>query len=361
MKTRDQIQKEALDILIPNHRAGVGITMGGGKTLVGLKHMDHHWDPDAMFLVVAPKTSIFEEWKSQAEEHGLSHLTSHMDFTTYLSLSKQIYMYDVIYLDECHSLLYTHAEWLRGYKGKIVGLTGTPPKFKSSQKGKMVDQFCPIMYTYQTDEAIEDKILNDYKIIVHKIPLDAMKTIKMNSKGKEWYASEQSTYAYWTNRVDSAYGAKELQIMRVMRMKALMDFPSKERLAKKLMNSIKDKVILFANTQEQADKLCAHSYHSKNPLSEENLKTFKEGKIKKLSAVLQLSEGVNIPNLKQGIIMHAYGNERKSSQRIGRLLRLNPNEESCIHILCYKDTIDEHWVKSALETFDQSKIEYVQD
>jgi len=35
-----------------------------------------------------------------------------------------------------------------------------------------------------------------------------------------------------------------------------------------------------------------------------------------LSSVMQLSEGVNIPNLKQCIIMHAYGNERKSSQRI---------------------------------------------
>ena len=158
-----------------------------------------------------------------------------------------------------------------------------------------------------------------------------------------------------------AYSAKELQIMRVMRMKALMGFPSKERLAKKLLNGITDKVILFANTQEQADKLCKDSYHSKNPQSEQSLKSFKEGKITKLSAVLQLSEGVNIPNLKQGIIMHAYGNERKSSQRIGRLLRLNPNETSTVHILCYKDTIDEYWVKQALEGFDSTKIRYVED
>jgi superfamily II DNA or RNA helicase len=78
--------------------------------------------------------------------------------------------------------------------------------------------------------------------------------------------------------------------------------------------------------------------------------------IKKLSTVLQLSEGVNIPDLKQGIIMHAYGNERKASQRIGRLLRLNPDDKSIIHILCYMNTADEKWVKDALEGFDQSKI-----
>ena len=83
---------------------------------------------------------------------------------------------------------------------------------------------------------------------------------------------------------------------------------------------------------------------------------FKNGEITQLSTVLQLSEGVNIPNLRQGIIMHAYGNERKASQRIGRLLRLNPNEKAIVHILCYMDTVDERWVKEALENFDQNKI-----
>lgn len=361
MNSRDQIQKEALDLLIDKHRAGVGITMGGGKTLVGLRHMAHFHSPRAKFLIVAPKRSIFTEWMSQAEKHGLEHLLGNMNFTTYLSLPKQDYNYDVLYLDECHSLLNTHMPWLSNYKGRIVGLTGTPPRYENSEKGIMVNMFCPIVYKYKTDKAVEDKILNDYKIVVHMLPLDALKTMKMQSKGKEWYTSEQSTYGYWTARLEDARRGKEMQIMRVMRMKALMSFPSKERLAKKLMSSINEKVILFANTQEQADKLCKDSYHSKNPNSEKALIDFKNGKITKLSAVLQLNEGVNIPNLKEGIIMHAYGNERKASQRIGRLLRLNPTETSTVHILCYKDTVDETWVKQALEDFDSNKITYVED
>jgi superfamily II DNA or RNA helicase len=77
-----------------------------------------------------------------------------------------------------------------------------------------------------------------------------------------------------------------------------------------------------------------------------------------MSCVLQLSEGVTIPNLKQGIIMHAYGNERKTAQRIGRLLRLNPTETATCHVLCYKGTQDEYWVQNALKGFDQSKIKY---
>jgi hypothetical protein len=40
----------------------------------------------------------------------------------------------------------------------------------------------------------------------------------------------------------------------------------------------------------------------------------------------------------------------------GRLLRLNPDDTATIHILCFKDTIDEKWVTEALEGFDQNKV-----
>jgi len=359
-KTKDEIQQEALEVMLPLHRGGAGITMGGGKTLLGLRHMNANYTEYAKFLVVAPKLSVFDEWKSQAQEHKLAHLLPHMEFTTYRSLTKQIFDYDVVYLDECHSLLEPHDAWLNNFTGKIIGFSGTLPKYKKSTTAKMVDKYCPIVYKYMTDEAVKANILNDYRITVHFLPLNPLKTILMTSKqGKQWYASERDTYNYWSNRIESASTAKETQIMRVMRMKAMMEFPSKEELAKKLLIASNNKTIVFANTQEQADRLCQHRYHSGNPLSEDSLKAFKEDKITKLSCVLQLNEGVNIPNLKEGIILHAYGNERKSSQRIGRLLRLNPKEQSLIHVLCYEHTIDETWVKAALEAFDQTKINYL--
>jgi hypothetical protein len=40
----------------------------------------------------------------------------------------------------------------------------------------------------------------------------------------------------------------------------------------------------------------------------------------------------------------------------GRLLRLNPDETATIHILCYMGTIDETWVKDALEGYDPNKV-----
>ena len=363
MSKREEIQKEALSYVIDKHRVGLGISMGVGKTYIGLQHMQNEYEKGKRkFLVAAPKKSIFKSWTDDAEKFKLNHLLDCINFTTYISLKKQDFDYDVIYLDECHSLLNSHDFYLSMFGGKILGLTGTPPRYKNTEKGKMVDKYCPIVYKYIADDAIEDEILNDYKIIVHELELSRKRDLKIPNKDKKSFfvSSEYSSYRYWTDKLSDFCSPKQLQIFKIMRMKAMMGYPSKEEYAKNLLEMIHEKTILFCNTIEQANNLCEHSYHSNNPDSEENLESFKKGNIDKLSCVLQLSEGITIPNLKQGIIMHAYGNEKKSSQRIGRLLRLNPKEKSIIHILMYKDTVDERWVSEALKDWDSSKIFHVE-
>ena len=361
--TKTKIQKEALRAILPRNKAGVEISMGVGKTLLGLMHMNElnkFMDKSKRFLVVAPKVAVFDTWKSDAIKHGFSHLLDIIDFTTYRSLEKQGYNYEAIYLDECHSLKYNHNFYLTCAENQgvtLIGLTGTYPKYKKGEKGEMCDKFCPKVYEYKTDKAVEDKILNDYRIYVHMIDLTDKRVVPIKGKnGSMWYVSEQQNYEYWTGKIQSASTAKELQMLRILRMKAMMTYPSKERYVEKLLERRKTKTILFANTQDQADRLSSHSYHSNNPRSSENLEKFKSGEIDLLSAVEQLSEGINIPNLKSGIIMHAYSNNRKASQKLGRLLRLNPEDTSGVHILCYRNTVDEEWVRSAIEHFDQDKI-----
>ena len=352
---KNDIQKQALEATNGKRACSIVLATGVGKTLVGLQHMDRNTTPLMKCLVVAPKKSIFTSWKEDAEKFDKQYLIGRIVFTTYLSLNKHNPAdYDVVYLDESHSLLDSHRAFLENFQGRVLGLTGTPPKHKNSEKGRLVQEFCPVVFTFKADDAVENGILNDYQIIVHKLKLSTAKDYKVVMKGKSFMTSEDQNYTYWSRRID--VGSGNMHMLRVMRMKAMMEYPSKEKYTKVLMEHIKAKCIVFANTQEQADRLCSYSYHSNNPQSEKNLELFKEGTIKQLSTVLQLNEGVNIPNLKQGIIMHAYGNERKAAQRIGRLLRLNPDDKAIVHILCYKDTIDEKWVAEALENFDQAKI-----
>lgn len=322
--------------------------------------MSHFYRPKEKYLVVAPKKSIFQSWIDDASKFGYESLLGCIEFTTYLSMTKKNPRdYAAIYLDECHSLRQHMSMWLVNFGGRILGLTGTPPR-EFSEKGQMVTAYCPIVYRYSTKDAVEDKILNDYKIVLHKLPLNSSRTLKKTTKlGKEWYTSEAAEYTYWSDRVDRSVRPADIKFNRIQRMRAMMNFTSKEEYAKKLFAGISDKCILFANTMDQADRLCRDSYHSNNHLSEENLQNFKEGRIKKLSAVLQLNEGVNIPNLKSCIILHSYSSNTKSAQRIGRCLRLNPDEVATINILVYKNTIDEIWTEEALKEFDPQKISSV--
>lgn len=360
-KTRDDVQNECLELLKKHKKIGAAISMGVGKTYIGLRHMDWYikeCNPDAKFLVVAPKKSIFSSWFDDMDKFGLSYLKDRVVVTTYLSLGKQSLNYDVIYLDECHSLLRSHELWLNAYNGYTVGLTGTPPRNEYSEKGEMVSKYCPIMFNYFTDDAVGDKILNDYRITVHSVNLSRLKTHAVNVKGKTWNTSEYDSYQYWCKRLGKSATSAQEQFNRIGRMRALMDYRSKEEYAKKLLDTIPGKCIIFCNTQDQADRVCNYAYYSGNPFSEDNLQMFKSGSIDRLACVLQLSEGVNIPNLKHAIILHSYGNERKSAQRIGRVLRLNPDEVADVHILMYPETVDKKWVGNALEDFDSTKIHY---
>lgn len=358
--SRKTVQAEALDIATSNKRVGLGISMGVGKTRIALQHMIKNYTPMLNVLVVAPKRTIFKAWEDEMVKMGVEHLADHITFITYLSINKQDPNdYSIVYLDECHSLLPRHEIFLAMFEGKILGLTGTPPKHAGTDKWFMVNKYCPIKYTFSVDDASDSNILNQYQIIIHQLHLSDEKTLlKKRKDGGQWYTSERKDYDYVTSRVDQANTPSQKQFASIMRMRSIMDYTTKETYTKRLMTKMGKKCIVFANTQKQSDRICTHSYHSKNKKAEENLQLFSDGRIDQLSCVLQLSEGVSIPNLSQGIIMHAYGNERKSSQRIGRLLRLSPDQTATCHILCYMNTVDEMWVKNALSSFDNTKIKY---
>lgn len=245
MSKRETIQQEALDMAIKHKRCGLGISMGVGKTLIGLKYIDHfRKDNKPRVLVVAPKLSIFESWKDDGIKFGID--VDDLQFTTYLSLNKfNPNDYDMIVLDECHSLLHSHEIFLANFTGRILGLTGTPPRYTKSEKGEMVSKYCPMQYKYITDDAVDDDILNDYRIIVHKMPISTRSNMLVETKSNRFYTSERKNYEYWTKRIMDSQSKKQEQIASVMRMRALMEFRTKEDYAKKLLQDIEDKCIVF--------------------------------------------------------------------------------------------------------------------
>ncbi|OGX92201.1 DEAD/DEAH box helicase [Hymenobacter coccineus] len=371
---KQALQDQVLATVQGRRLAGIALTMGLGKTLVGLRDMDRLLAagklPDQAigkpFLVAAPTQAILDSWPHEANKFGLAHLLDHIKFTTYRSLGKALAAgtYQKLYLDECHALKDSHEPGLKAHAAKkrsILGLTGTPPAQAHSEKGRLVATYCPILVDYTTDEAVLAGLLNDYRLVVHRLPLRTKRDYVLTTKsGSQFTTSERENYAYWSKRLaNAAQDPLPVETLRILRMQALMSYPGKGHYMRYLADQQADKVLLFTCTQQQAEAQAAHTYHSKNKHSQANLDLFNAGDIQRLACVAQLSEGISIPNLRVGIIWHAFGNERKAAQRIGRLLRLNPDQTATVHLLMYQDTVDEQWVTQALEAFDPAKISYL--
>ena len=358
---REKIQQEALNAVLSCARAGLHVSMGVGKTYIGLQYINKL---GGKVLVVAPKLTIFESWKNDAEKFELSHLLNNITFTSYISLIKHNPKdYDIVILDEAHNTKDSHDEFLCEFRGRVLGLTGTPPKYTYGEKGQMMEQYYPIKYAYSVDEAVDENILNDYRIYIHSIPLDRDNNVSVGKGAQTFKTSEYKNYNWLQTQIRDAASEKQVFMKRIFLLNAMKQFKSKLSFVKFISETVPatDKCLLFANTTEQADSICKYSHHSKNNKVEnaENLAKFASGEITRLSAVEQLSEGITVPNLKHIVIMHSYGNEKKASQKIGRALRLNKDEVASVHILCFKDTVDESWVAKSLEDFDIEKIKWV--
>jgi len=370
---KQALQDQVLATIKGRRVAGAAVAMGVGKTLIGLRDMERLLTPAQLtepgtkpFLVAAPTQAILDSWPQEARKFGLDYLLERIDFTTYRSLSKALSNghYHKLYLDECHALKDSHESGLRAHvarKKSILGLTGTPPAQPDSEKSRLVATYCPILVDYTTDEAVLAGLLNDYRLVVHRLPLSTVRDYQLTFKsGSQLLTSERENYHYWTNRLaNAAQDSLPVDTLRILRMQALMNYPGKGRYMAHLASQFTEKVLLFTCNQQQAEQQAAHTYHSKNKESQQNLAKFNIGKIQRLACVAQLSEGINIANLRVGIIWHAFGNERKAAQRIGRLLRLNPDETATVHLLMYQDTVDEQWVAQALAAFDPAKVSYV--
>ena len=371
---KQTLQDHILALIQPHRLAGVAVAMGVGKTLIGLRDMarllsdcppaDSGTTP---FLVAAPTQAILDSWPQEARKFGLTHLLDAITFTTYRSLSKVLTQgrYQKLYLDECHALKDSHEPGLKAHvkrKQSILGLTGTPPAQPGSEKGRLVATYCPMRVDYTTDEAVLAGLLNDYRLVVHRLPLSPVRDYVVTLKtGSQFTTSERESYQYWSARLaNAAQDALPVETLRLLRMQALMHYPGKGRYMAHLASQFTEKVLLFTCNQQQAEQQAAHTYHSKNKDSQANLARFNTGEIQRLACVAQLSEGVNIPDLRVGIIWHAFGNERKTAQRIGRLLRLNPDQTATVHLLMYQDTVDEQWVDQALAAYDPAKISYME-
>ena len=133
-----------------------------------------------------------------------------------------------------------------------------------------------------------------------------------------------------------------------------------------------EKVILFAERIEQADEiyhqllplygnLVTH-YHSEMPakLRAHNLSLFRIGEARILISCKALDEGLDVPDASIGIVMSCTSVSRQRIQRLGRILRRNPEKDMAVlyYIHANGTSEDEIYLDDISDFTDEFRLFY---
>jgi superfamily II DNA or RNA helicase len=370
MKTKqDEIQEEALNSWINNLFKGtLVLATGSGKSKIAVMAANYyHRLMNKKILYVVPTEKLrdkdvpdeFKKWNSE------QLFKENIKCICYASLANEIEHFDFVIFDECHHLTDNNKDYLKRISPTwVLGLTATPPK--DLEKIVIIKEYCPVIYEYSLDTAVIDGVVAPYKINVVLTELDSItKNIKAGNKKKPFMQTEKQHYEYLSKQVGRAMfatGPKAQDILKfaiLKRMRFIYELPSKTKIAEKIIaEKIKGKrSLIFAGGIEQANALCKHRYHSKT--NDNDYNDFISDKIKHLSCVRALNEGINVPNIECELITQIESNDLPLTQKIGRGVRFRPGHIAEIWIIICQNTQDETWWKKASEKFDQTKINYI--
>lgn len=141
------------------------------------------------------------------------------------------------------------------------------------------------------------------------------------------------------------------------RLHLIYNLKSKLNVVKSLLSKLEGRSIIFSGSTEFADKISSCTYHSKSKDKDLNYQRFQEGKEQILSCVNMGGTGHDFTNVENFIIVQANSDKQgNTTQKLSRSLLRQKNYKAKIFIIVAKNTVDEIWVSSALENFDQNKI-----
>jgi superfamily II DNA or RNA helicase len=359
MNVREKIQDEATTAIRSNMYEGIAeVAPRVGKCKISIDALNLIKSPKKV-LIMAPKTPIFDSWKSDIKRWGLQDKIT-VDYVWSNSIYKNTEHYDLIIADEIHEYNENvlKALYARRKEGtKILGLTGTLDG-NSKDFIRFHLGIGPI-YTYTVEQAIKDKIVADYKIYCVGVDLDDVsKNVVSGTKEKPFMQTEKQAYTYWDNQYVKAMNRQQYKSQKFLMSKRrdVIYNSHTKFLAAKYITSKVDRCIIFSGYQKIADKLGDAPYHSKS--DKQSLQDFQDGKIDKLSAVSMISMGVTISDLKIAVFNQLKSGENLAVQQAMRAMNIDGDKIATIYIIYLKGTRDEIWLNSALNGFEKSKISY---
>ena len=406
MKSREQLQQEALSEVKQYKRLILSWSTGVGKSLVGI-NLFHDLlleDRSSKFLIVVAETAHKQNWEEEFCKHlgGLlgQEVLKHVTIVCYASLKKVCDReWKAIIFDEAHHLnSEIRMDFLSVMRAEYVicmSATMSGRKFYILRSTLNLTFGNFIISKVRLQDAIDNEILPEPEIIA--IPLYLSSKPNTCTYIKEWgnknfrqeihcyykdrflYAANRRRYPHCTlvihcsevekySQLNDDFEYYRKQALRnpgnvALKNKWLQIGSQRKRflgelktpIAHKLIEHIQDKrFICFCTSIVQAEALGGKQcIHSKKKDNQKIINDFNAKKTSSIYAIGMGQEGLNLRDIEVGVIVQLDGEERGWIQKSGRIYRA---EHPVIYVFYVKNTRDEEFYKNAIEGINKEYI-----
>ncbi|HYV39615.1 MAG TPA: DEAD/DEAH box helicase family protein [Gemmataceae bacterium] len=361
-------QTEALEVWRKQGSRGVVVLpTGTGKTFLAILAIHHTGRPA---LVVTPTIDLLNQWYTElvtafGEPVGLLG-GGYFDFqpltvTTYdsafIHLERWGNRYGLLVFDECHHL--PGPSYMMSAIGSLapfrLGLTATPER-ADGQEGLLPELIGPIVYRREIKELAGD-FLAEYRVerlLVNLSPQEQERYQKAREHFRgfvDQHGIRFGTPLGWRRFIQatsrSAEGRAAFQAYREQKRLALAA-PAKLEVLDRLLDKHRhDRVLIFtydnATVYQIARKhlVPAITHQTKAKERHQILERFHSGAYPVVVTSQVLNEGVDVPAANVGIILSGSGSVREHVQRLGRLLRKQPDKQALLYEVVAGGTAEE--------------------
>lgn len=352
--TREEVSQKVLTS--PNKDFILELPTGFGKTKIALEKIKS-WKAKKI-LIVVPKLVLIPNWESEIKKWKCEFTPT---FTTYVSFPKIGGEWDVVVFDESHHITSRVENSLKAFKiHHTILLSAT---LKAAQRYHFKNIFKSECIKVRIEDAILNEVLPSPKIILVPLKLTDVKVTfpmkLLNFKTGKYFTKNMSAkevYEHYCSLVEyykSKNNDKNVLLFAVKRLKHLAEL--KTDVINNIVKSFRNKrLIVFTSSIAQSAAINCKPINSKDKKSLLNLQSFNSKKIKHVSAVQQLDEGINLESCQIGVFQMINTSNRINIQRIGRILR---HKQPIIVLPYFENTKEEDTIKGLLADYSQSLIE----
>lgn len=327
--------------------------------------------PSFRILVIVPSEALKNQWQSILITNMLSFNSQVCIINTAI---KHDWNVDILVLDEAHrycseeySTIFTKVK----YK-MILGLTATLERLDG--KHSILEKYSPVVDKVSLTEALTNGWVSTYKEYQVIIDVDDIDTyLKWDNEFTRHFEFFNFNFKLLMSLIgpqgfkrrieyrdlicqDESQKSEVLKAitihataaMRALqnRKKFINNHPKKIEIAKKIIAARPNsKIITFSNNVKMAESIGGDVYTGKISKKKGNdiINKFNNSEFGLLNSCHRLNEGADIKGLSVAIILGLDSSKIKSTQRLGRAIRLESDKRAEIFNIIINDTAETSW------------------